>query len=237
MPIIDVTIYPTAQLLATEAAGFVSRTLRDLNRPASLGLAGGATPRATYRALRGEHAPWDQVDIWLGDERWVPSHHEDSNAGMARSELVDHIPSRLHAPDWHVGDPHDAAAAYELRLETFMPMVDGRPQADVVILGLGDDGHTASLFPGTDALAEMERSYVATWVESKMAWRLTATLPMLWAARDLVFIVSGEAKADAVHRILDQEADLPAGRVIDGAARAHWFLDEPAASRLTNTPR
>jgi 6-phosphogluconolactonase len=111
---------------------------------------------------------------------------------------------------------------------------DGRP--GLVLLGMGDDGHTASLFPGTTALEERERTYVANWVESKEAWRLTATFPLLWSARRIFFVVTGETKGDMLRRILEGGEPFPAQRVAAGAEDATWFLDAAAASRLTASP-
>jgi 6-phosphogluconolactonase len=213
--------------VADAAAGYVLDRLRADDSP-TLGLAGGSTPRATYGRLADGDPGWDRVVAWLGDERWVPPHDEESNARMARETLADRVPLRLLAPDWGLGDPAAAAADYERRLDT---VLGGSP--GLVILGIGDDGHTASLFPGTDALEVRDRRYVANYVPAKGVWRLTATFPMLWAAGTLAFVVTGEAKAGPVHRILDEEADLPAGIAARGAADVIWFLDAAAASLLT----
>ena len=128
--------------------------------------------------------------LWLGDERWVPPDHPDSNAGMARRAFVDEV----------------GAATGGARLLARRSPPGGRrlcgcgsprpADAGLILLGMGDDGHTASLFPGTDALDVTDRSYVANWVAAKDDWRLTATLPLLWSAQRTVFLVTGDAKAE-----------------------------------------
>ena len=197
---------------------------------ATIGLAGGSTPRATYELLDAMPIDWSATTLWLGDERWVPADDSESNTGMVRRTLGS-AASRLVAPDYGLGDPHEAAAAYAATLSERFAAENGRP--GLVLLGMGDDGHTASLFPGTAALDERSRSYVANWVEDKGVWRLTATLPLLWAAKQICFLVTGAAKAEMIRRILEDGEPLPAQQVAAGAAHVTWYLDEAAASRLT----
>lgn len=141
--------------------------------------------------------------------------------------------ARLVAPDTAFGEPGDAAAAYSRLLgEAF---VDGRP--DVVLLGIGDDGHTASLFPGSSALADDSGIYLANWVAEKDTWRLTASMSLLWSARELVFLVQGAAKAEVLSQIIDDGLPLPAQRVASGADAVRWMIDEAAASKLRTVPR
>ena len=154
--------------------------------PKTFGLAGGSTPRATYRELRTRNVAWDQVTCWLPDERWVPPEDPDANALMARRELLDHVPARLLAPDTTLEDPNIAAEAHDLLLAAELD-----PVPDVVLLGMGDDGHTASLFPGTEALTIERSAYVANWVPALSTWRLTATASLLTSARHVVFLVAG----------------------------------------------
>ena len=170
--------------------------------------------------------------MWLGDERWVPHDHEESNTRMARSTLVDHVLATFLAPDTAFGDPAEAAAHDGDTLETAFP--DGRP--DLVLLGMGDDGHTASLFPGTDALTA-NGNYLATWVEQKATWRLTASMPLLSSARELVFLVSGAGKARVLAEIIDDDRPYPAQQVAAGAGNVHWMVDEAAAANLRSIAR
>ena len=147
---------------------------------------------------------------------------------MAHETLVDRVLAQLIAPDTGFGEPESAAFSYQHRLlDSFH---GGRP--DLVLLGIGDDGHTASLFPDTEALEVDTIGYLANWVEQKDTWRLTASLPMLWSAREVVFLVQGENKAGVVAQIIDEGHPYPAQRVAAGANSVHWLIDEAAASQL-----
>lgn len=200
----------------------------------NLGLAGGSTPLSTYRSLSQLWLPWDRVDAWLTDERWVPLDHPDSNAGAAKQALFDHVPAALHPAPFDEWTPDEAAADYETTLRQVLGSDGGEGiQPDLVILGMGEDGHTASLFPDSSALTETERLYVATWVPRHSSWRLTATVPLLQAAQRLFFLVTGEHKAEAVAAVLEDDEPLPAGVVAAGAADVTWFLDEAAAAELS----
>jgi 6-phosphogluconolactonase len=219
------------QDVAAAAADHIAGAIQRLG-PATLGLAGGGTPKATYAQLTTRDVAWEDVTMWLGDERWVAHHHPESNVGMVRGELVDRVNGQLLAPNHGIGDPHAAAAAYETALDSaFIDRGDG-PAADIVLLGMGDDGHTASLFPGSGALEEFERDYVANWVEAKDSWRLTATFPLLWAAGEIVFIVTGAGKASVLREIIVDGVPYPAQKVAEGSRTVTWFLDSAAASQL-----
>lgn len=221
----DVQIAETAAGAARDAALLVARKLR---RGGTLGLAGGSTPAPAYFVLRHLDLAWDRVTCWLPDERLVPSDHPESNTGMARMELVDHVPARLVAPDMTLEVPSAIAAGYDMALADVLP----QSRASVVMLGMGSDGHTASLFSGTDALALETAGYVATWVASKESWRLTATMPLLQQAHTIAFLVTGTAKAPIVARVLRDAEPLPARLVAEGATGVTWILDRAAAAEL-----
>lgn len=229
----SVHICPTPQSLATEAADLIESYIAGVDRPLTVGLAGGGTPAATYVEVAGRDIDWSDVTLWLGDERWVPHDHPDSNTRMAHQTLADRVVARLVAPDTAFGDPEAAAIAYSHVLHDLF--YEGRP--DLVLLGIGDDGHTASLFPDTEALDADGVVYLANWVEQKEVWRLTASMPMLWSARELVFLVQGESKAGVVAQIIDDGQPYPAQRVAAGATSVRWLLDEAAASKLRSAPR
>jgi len=229
----SVLIYPTEDSLAVAAADHIATYMNDAGRAVTLGLAGGSTPAATYVELASCAIDWRNVTMWLGDERWVPHDHADSNTRMAHEVLVDRVVGRLVAPDTAFGDPAVAATAYSHTLHEIFH--EERP--DLVLLGIGDDGHTASLFPDTEALEADESSYLANWVDDKEVWRLTASMPLLWSAREIVFLVKGESKADILARIIDDGYPYPAQRVAAGATNVSWMLDEPAASQLRSIPR
>jgi 6-phosphogluconolactonase len=202
-------------------------------------LAGGSTPRALYARLTRppfrRSIRWDRVRFSFGDERCVPPDHDRSNYRMARQALFD----PLQIPAAHVlrmkGEtvPTRAARDYE---EALRRRFSGRPaRFDLVFLGLGEDGHTASLFPSTAALGERRRLVAANEVPKFSEWRLTLTFPALNAARRVVFLVSGSEKASAAAKILKKERgyeDLPAAGISPRRGTLLWLLDEAAASKL-----
>ena len=222
-----IVVAADAAELAERAAAHITELIAVAPGPrVSLGLAGGSTPRATYEKLRDADIDWTTVDAWLSDERWVAPDHEFSNARMVREALLNHVPAAFLDVLWcEGGDPEPAAEQYAAVLER---TIGDRP--DIVLLGVGDDGHTASLFPGTAALEETHSNYVANLVPEK-GWRLTATLPLLHRARKIVFLVSGEGKADMLAQVLSG-APYPSTLVADGADDVTWFVDEAAASCL-----
>ena len=221
-----IIVHETSEQVANAAAAAVAWQVA--SQPNStIGLAGGSTPRTTYGLLRDAKLDWSGVTLWLGDERWVPNHHDDANTRMVRDALGP-AGDRLVVPNHSLDDPHSSAADYTARVLPHMS--DGR--ADLVLLGMGDDGHTASLFPGTAALDETTPGFVASWIEDKSAWRLTATLPLLCQAHAVVFIVTGEDKADMLHRILGHHEPLPAQLVAACNPNTTWLVDQAAAARL-----
>ena len=207
----------------------------------ALALSGGSTPRALYALLadpRGPFAarmPWKRTQVFFGDERHVPPDHPDSNFRMARRALLAHVPvpaENVHRIRGELPDADGAAAAYERELRAAL----GEPPAlDLVLLGLGEDGHTASLFPGSPALEERERWVAAPWVERLGTRRITLTLPALESARQVLFLVTGAAKSAALRRALGEPAGaepVPASRVRPGSGRVLWLADRAAAASL-----
>jgi 6-phosphogluconolactonase len=225
--------------IADIAAATIAHLLKDCSGRATLGLAGGSTPRTTYTRLIQEDVAWNSVHAWVADERWVAPDHADNNMRMVRNTLLDRVPAHVYPVPWASdGDPHAGAARYEKTLLELLPDVNGVPHPDVVLLGIGEDGHTASLFPGTAALDATDRWFVANWVPRLDTWRLTATLPLLHATRDIIFLASGSGKAATLARILRGDADpaLPARRVMEGSARITWLIDRAAAADLGDYP-
>lgn len=203
-------------------------------------LAGGSTPRGTYQRLAGaDLAPlvsWRNVHLFWGDERCVAPDHPDSNFRMARDTLLDKVPvpqSNLHRIQCEL-EPQAAARAYAQELRTVFQS-RRRPHFDLVLLGMGADGHTASLFPGSPALNELRRWVVAVFVAQLDAWRVTLTPPLLNAARQVIFLVSGKVKAAPVKQVLHGEHDperLPAQLVRPKQGSVIWMLDQAAAADL-----
>lgn len=189
--------------------------------PSYVALSGGSTPRPLYRLLATElrdRIPWDRVTIFQVDERWVPRDHPDSNWKLLHEELVSRVPPLTAYPMNPCAT--NPAAEYESRLRNAVPLdKGGMPVLDLVLLGMGADGHTASLFPGTAALDESRRAVVESEGPPPHSRRLTLTLPVLRAADRRWFLVRGADKAQAFRRA--QLGHVPAGQVGD----AEWFVD------------
>lgn len=215
-PRIEVAADPAA--LAERAAAFLVERATAADRPFSLALSGGSTPRTLYRLLAGDawrdRVPWARMHLFWGDERFVAPDHPDSNQRMARDAMIGRVP----VPPENVypvptdGTPEDAARRYEATLRAFAATRPGQPLFDVQLLGLGPDGHTASLFPGIAALEERQ-AWVAAVVGAKPEPRITLTFPALDSSRDAVFLVAGEEKRAMLERLREGDAALPAARV------------------------
>lgn len=213
-------------------------------------LSGGSTPRRLFSLLSAVpyagRIDWDRVHFFWGDERCVPPDHPESNYRLANETLL----SAIHPPSGNVHrmpgevEPAAGAARYEALLrraffDTFGAVTEGGlPRFDLVLLGMGTDGHTASLFPGTPAAAEVHRWVVPTRVEQAVPHRLTLTFPVINAAAHVMFVVSGADKADRVREVLAQqravdiEPSLPAARIRPVSGELAWLLDAKAAGRL-----
>lgn len=221
-----VEVVEDAARLAEEAADRIEALLREGQGPFRLSLSGGSTPRKLYGILARRSLPWERLHVFLGDERCVPPDHPDSNYRMVRETLLAGAPlplERVHR--WRTElPPREAAAEYEEELSReFGP---GVPAFDLVLVGMGEDGHTASLFPGTPALAVTDRLTAANPVGGDKGWRLTFTYPLLNAARRILFLVAGSSKAPALGRVLAGE-DLPAARV-QGTLDTLFLVDREA---------
>ena len=220
-------IYDTREDTQRGVANRMAESISDADGFFSLGLAGGSTPEAAYEMLRGRATGWENVVAWLGDERWVPHEGERSNGRMASDALLGHVDATFHRPLHSDGlAARDSAAYYEATLRE--AHAGRRP--DLVILGLGEDGHTASLFPGSHALEERERWYVANTIPETGEPRLTATYPLLWMAKRLIVLAVGESKAAAMAATIAGET--PASLLSEGDGELEWHIDRAAASQL-----
>jgi len=227
----EIRVYPDADAVARATANLIAFEIED--GAATLGLAGGSTPQAAYRLLPGYDLDWTATSLWVSDERWVAPEDPESNVHMAHETFVDEVGGRLLAPDYGSGDPETAAQEYtNSLLKAF-----GASGPGLVLLGIGDDGHTASLFPDSASLDAGGVRFVSNWVAQKDSWRLTATFELLWSARVLAFVVAGASKAPIVAEILNDDAPYPAGRVAAGAKQVIWLLDESAAADLADHHR
>lgn len=244
-------VFETPEALAREAAAAFARLARE--RVAETGrflvaLAGGATPRGLYRALAGPPyiagLPWEQIHLFWGDERCVPPNHPDSNYRMAEESLLHRIPippNNVHRMLGEHPKPVEAARIYAALLLRLLPLTaEGRPRFDLILLGLGTDAHTASLFPGSPLLSETE-TLVAVTPEAHGGYhRLTFTPPILNAACEVWFLVTGADKAEALRAVLEELFDpkLRPGQIVrpkDG--RLIWYLDRAATQHLTQPTR
>jgi 6-phosphogluconolactonase len=203
-------------------------------------LAGGGTPRRLYEVLaesaRATRLDWSRVHVWFGDERCVPPDHHDSNYRMARAALLDHVPipaAQVHPILADISSVRLDAARYAQALRRHAPAGPrGLPCFDLVLLGLGEDGHTASLFPGTCILNERERPVAAVYVPRLKGWRISLTLPALRQARALWVLATGAAKADILRRIWQEPAAGLPVQVLADLETLEWHLDEAAAEYL-----
>lgn len=202
-------------------------------------LSGGSTPKQVYPLLlepqRRDAIDWASVEFFWGDERAVPPDHPESNFGVAYGMLISQLPEvrpdRIHRMAAEAEDLDASALSYESELRlAFGARGAAPPSFDLIWLGMGPDGHTASLFPGSPALDERERWVLAAWAPAQQAWRMTLALPVLLAARETLFVVTGADKADVLERIRAGDSDLPAARV--SGDNVHWIVDAAAASRV-----
>ncbi|MFQ5757382.1 MAG: 6-phosphogluconolactonase [Acidiferrobacterales bacterium] len=234
--------------LSRAAAKEVVRTAAqaiDVRDRFSVALSGGSTPQYLYQLLAEpplrQQIIWGKAEVFWGDERAVPPEHADSNYRMARDTLlcrVDSPDTQIHRMPAERKDLENAAWDYQVEIaRVFGIDPDAEPpRLDIVLLGLGADGHTASLFPYTEALKEETRWVVSNYAPSLDSYRLTMTTRILNHARHVMFLVAGEDKADALRQVLEGPANpnrLPAQLIRPEQGELTWFVDEPAASKLS----
>ena len=206
----------------------------------TVGLSGGSTPRSLYSLLAEKYSDfdWSRTYLFFGDERHVPPDHADSNYRMVNEALLGKVPipaENIFRVRAELPDAAAAASDYEGKLRGFFQLAPGAfPQFDLILLGLGPDGHTASLFPDSAGLQENSRLVIANWVEKFKTHRITFTFPVLNHAADAMFLMSGGNKAEMVREILEGEHTPPfPAQLVQPQNRLVWMLDEPAASKLT----
>lgn len=236
----NVEVVESAEALSRAAASHFVRITTAAVRArgrCSVALSGGSTPGSVYRVLAYEpyrsQVRWDQIEFFWGDERHVPPDHADSNYRMASETLLSRVPvhpQNIHRVHAEMADADLAAQQYEDEIRASFGGGDTTPRFDLVWMGLGTDGHTASLFSGTSALAERRRWCVANWVSTLNAHRITMTLPVFNAAREVVFLVSGAKKSPIVRQVLRvPDSALPAKLIQPADGNLWWMLDRAAA--------
>jgi 6-phosphogluconolactonase len=235
----EFVVLPDADAVATATADRLITAAQDAiddHGTFFVALTGGSTPLVVCPLLvvppRVSQVDWKRVEFFFGDERAVPSRHPESNYNLARTALIDYLPGvrpgQVHRMIGEAADLDAACRAYEAQIgRTLGAQPPAPPAFDLIWLGMGSDGHTASLFPGTAALDETLRWAVPNWVPVMDAWRMTLTFPIINAAREVNFVVTGQDKAEAVRSVRSGSRDLPAGRI--EAERTVWLLDQAAA--------
>jgi 6-phosphogluconolactonase len=234
----------TADLFAAASREFIERARKAIKERGrfSVALSGGSTPKGLFTLLANEkrsELAWDRICFFWGDERPVPPDDPDSNYGMANQALLSIVPVsaenvfRIHGEE---KEASQAARAYEQTLSDFFSLHPGEfPRFDLVLLGMGPDGHIASLFPRTAALEEKTRLVVANWVDKFNTDRITLTFPVLNNAASVLFLVAGVDKAPALRRVFeDPDSGLPAQRIQPTNGVCRWLVDKLAAGQLSS---
>ena len=205
-----------------------------------IALAGGGTPKKLYQLIASDafcgKYPWEKIHVYFGDERCVPADHEDSNYRMVNEALLAKTPipvENIHPIHIDVDDVTASADRYNDELIASLPSDQETPKFDLVLLGIGDDGHTASLFPGTTILQQMEKFVDAVYVEKFNSWRISITYPVINAAANIYLLATGEGKARIVKTVMFDEPPAepyPIQR-IQAQGNLYWYLDEAAAAQ------
>jgi 6-phosphogluconolactonase len=229
--------FASAETLANDVAEWLCGLAQASDRVFAVCLSSGSTPRRLFERLAdppfASRFPWNRTHWFWGDERFVPHDHRDSNFRMARDAFLSRVvvpADNIHAVPTEGLSPDQAAIAYETTLKRFYgadTLAPDRPLFDVTLLGIGEDGHTASLFPGQPALQETRRWAVAV-MGAKAEARITLTYPALDSSRDVAFVVTGQEKRGVVARAQAGDRMIPAG-VIRPVGRLHWLTDRAAA--------
>jgi 6-phosphogluconolactonase len=233
-------ILADTEALARHVADWLAAVAARGDRPFAVALSGGSTPRRLYELLASrpyrDAFPWARTHWFWGDERFVSHDSPESNYRMAHEAMLAHAPvptGNVHPVPTEGLTPDEAALSYERQLKDFYgtsTLTPDRPLFDVTFLGLGPEGHTASLFPGTAILKERTR-WVGAVIGTKPVPRITLTYPALESSREVAFLVSGAAKRAVVERLLEGDPELPAARVHPVHGTLHLFVDRAAAPR------
>lgn len=241
----DYLVYDTPERVAQAAAEVFARYAHDAvstRGVARIAISGGSTPKRMFALLAAEpflsQVPWQALNLYWVDERCVAPDSEDSNYRMTNEQLLSKVPlpaENIFRMEGEL-DPHEAASKYEAALRNSFRLEGAQaPAFDLILLGMGDDGHTASLFPHSAGIDEMGRLVMANEVENKNPWRITLTWPVINHGREVIFLIEGAAKADRLHEVLlgDYEPErLPSQLIRPDSGKLHLLLDAEAARRL-----
>ena len=244
----EIQIVENPAELASVAAGEFERLAKEaIEKKGSfnVALSGGSTPKAMFDLLRGDRykdtIPWSKIHLFWGDERHVPPDDEDSNYRMTKEHLFSSIPilpENIHRVEAEKPNAKEVAANYERELRQHFNLSENEiPQFDLVFLGMGDDGHTASLFPGTDVVHDSEHLVAAPWVAKFDSHRITLTPKVINNADRIIFLVKGEDKAEALVRVIEGKKNInlyPAQVVNPTHGSLLWLCDREASSKLSS---
>lgn len=236
----EIVVLPSRAMLSTAVANYLCADIAARLEQAEhyfLALSGGATPADLYGRLASDYATqidWQKMQIYFGDERYVPHEHVDSNYRMAWQNLLSKVPvpeNQVHAIPTDCSQIEDCVRNY---CDTLMqlPLSNAMPMFDLILLGMGDDGHTASLFPATDILAEQASPAGSVYIEKFASWRISLTYPVLNAARQLLVLVSGRNKAGVLRDIMHGNVDDYPVAQIKNPNGVLWYVDQEAAGEL-----
>jgi 6-phosphogluconolactonase len=238
-----VTVLRNAEELARSAAQMMSALMTRAIEQRGIcfvALAGGETPRRVYQLLAGDmlrgFVDWGRVHVFFSDERMVPQDHPESNYGMALKELLSRVPMPLEHIHRIKGERPPVDAALECEQEIGRVFGCALPRFDLILLGVGEDGHTASLFPHTASVGEQTKLVLGYFVPRLNSWRVTLTLPVLLNARHVLFLAAGMRKAEIlgrIHSAVEPSADIPASMVRPHDGSIQWMLDADAASLIS----
>ena len=225
---------------ADEITGLINQALAEKDI-CTFVLSGGSTPKALYSKLASapyhQAVRWEKVHLFWGDERCVPPDHQQSNYRMVKEALLDHIdlpPENIHRIPGEK-PPDIAAQEYEQEVRKFVPDAGGIPRFDITLSGIGDDGHTASLFPGTPVLEEQKKLVASVYVPDLKSWRITLTFPVINNSKAILFLVKGASKAWIIGQVLNRESSgnrYPVQKINPKDGKKIWFLDKEAAAML-----
>lgn len=238
-------IFPDKQILSQTLGDEVITSIIqgvEKNGYFTLALAGGSTPKVLYELMcevsNLERIPWTHVKVFFGDERYVAADHPDSNYAMAREALLAEAEvhgAEIYRVETELNDPQETARRYHQTILEHVPSQGfAFPRFDLMLLGLGDDGHTASLFPNTNALKERDQVVVANYVDKLDTWRITATYPLIESAHKVAFIVTGQNKAKVVYDLFadpQKTTDYPV-EPLKHLPQTHWYFDQAAVEDL-----
>lgn len=239
----EIKVLPTPQAIAEEAARRISEAAEvaiALNDRFSLALSGGSTPKLLHQVLASEYRDaidWAKVEIFFGDERCVPPDHAESNFRMAQETLLSKVPipgDNVYRMRGEI-EPNEAAKEYGLMLKEKFGSLDAGPGLSLILLGLGEDAHTASLFPGTVAVAETKHRCMANYAEHSTtgkSWRITLTAPFINQSEQVLFLVTGQKKAQALANVLEgprNPTEWPAQLIAPASGKVSWLIDPAGA--------